>query len=41
MYRMGVKVFVIPLILITLWMLPKLTDWAIDGMEIIWNALKN
>lgn len=41
MYRMGVKVFVIPLILIALWLLPRITDWAIDGMELLWDALKN
>jgi hypothetical protein len=37
---MGVKVFVIPLILIALWVLPKLTGWVIEGLEIAWDALK-
>lgn len=38
---MGVKVFVIPLTLIVLWLLPRITDWAIDGMELLWDVLKN
>lgn len=41
MCRMGVKVFVIPLTLIALCLLPRMTEWAIDAMEILWDALKN
>lgn len=35
MYRMGVKVFVIPLILIALWVLPHFVGWVIEGLKIL------
>jgi len=35
MYRMGVKVFVVPLILIALWVLPNIVGWVIEGLKIL------